>query len=130
MSMGGHEKMGWVRAGVGMALLLAPGTPMRISGREVPTGSSVLLMRTIGIRDLVIGLGMVSAARSEDPEDVRRWTTAGFTSDSLDTVASLASFRMIGARDALGATLLAFAFAFAGARLLGTVPEVAAGRGR
>jgi hypothetical protein len=83
---------------------------MRISGREEPTGASVLLMRTIGIRDLVLGLGTVAAARSGQVREVRRWTAAALASDSLDVAASLASFRSIGQRDALGAAALALAF--------------------
>jgi hypothetical protein len=70
----------------------------------------MLLMRTIGIRDLVLGLGTVAAARSGDVRDARRWTTAALASDSLDSAASLAGFRSIGKRDSLGAAVLALAF--------------------
>jgi hypothetical protein len=104
------ESMGWLRAAVGVALVAAPRVPMRISGREEPTGASVLLMRTIGIRDLVLGLGAVAAARSGDAREARRWTAAALASDSLDVAASLASVRSIGPRDALGAAALALAF--------------------
>jgi hypothetical protein len=104
------ESMGWLRAAVGLALIAAPGVPMRISGREEPTGASLLLMRTIGIRDLVLGLGTVAAARTGEVREVRRWTAATLASDSLDVALSLASSRSIGQRDALGAAALAFAF--------------------
>jgi hypothetical protein len=104
------ESMGWLRAAVGVALIAAPEVPMRISGREEPTGASVLLMRTIGIRDLVLGLGTVAAARSGEVREARRWTAAALASDSLDVAASLASFRSIGQRDALSAAALALAF--------------------
>jgi len=102
--------MGWLRAAVGVALIAAPGAPMRLSGREEPTGAGLLLMRTIGIRDLVLGLGSVAAARSNDAGDVRRWTTAVLASDSIDTAVSLASFRSIGKRDSFAAAVLALAF--------------------
>jgi pimeloyl-ACP methyl ester carboxylesterase len=105
-----HEAMGWLRAAVGIALIAAPKAPMRLSRRSEPTGASALLMRTIGIRDLVLGLGTVAAARSDDVQDVRRWTTAALASDSLDTATSLASFRSIGKRDAWSAAILALAF--------------------
>jgi hypothetical protein len=104
------EAMGWLRAAVGLGLIAAPGVPMRISGREEPTGASLLLMRTIGIRDLVLGLGTVAAARSGQAREARRWTAAALASDSLDVAASLASFRSIGRRDALSAAALALAF--------------------
>jgi len=104
--------MGWLRTAVGAALILAPKVPMRFSGREEPTGASVLLMRTIGIRDLVLGLGTVTSARSDEGNGgVRRWTSMAMASDSIDTVVSLASFRSIGKRDSVAAAVLAFAFA-------------------
>jgi hypothetical protein len=83
---------------------------MRLSGSEQSTGASLLLVRTIGIRDLVLGLGTVVAARSGEAGDVGRWNSAALASDSLDTVVSLASFRSIGKRDAWAAAALAFAF--------------------
>jgi hypothetical protein len=70
----------------------------------------MLLMRTIGIRDLVLGLGTVAAARSDDLRDVRRWTATALTSDSLDVAASLASIRSIGKRDSWSAAILALIF--------------------
>jgi hypothetical protein len=105
-----YETMGWLRAAVGIALTAAPGVPMRLAGQPEPTGADMLLMRTIGIRDLVLGLGTVAAARSGDVRDVRRWTTAALASDSLDSAASLAGLRSIGKRDSLSAAVLALAF--------------------
>jgi len=83
---------------------------MRLSGREEPTAAGLLLMRTIGIRDLVLGLGTVAAARSSNVGDVRRWTATALASDSLDAATSLASFRSIGKRDSWSAAILALAF--------------------
>jgi len=103
--------MGWLRTAVGIALIVAPGAPMRLAGTESPTGTSLLLMRTIGIRDLVLGLGAVSAARTGDGSEARRWTTVTLASDSLDTVVSLAALRSIGRRDSWLAAGLAFGFA-------------------
>ena len=110
VSIPNSEAMGWLRALVGVALVVAPGAPMRLSGQERPTGASLLLMRTIGIRDLVLGLGSVVAARYGEDGDGGRWNSAALASDSLDTVVSIASFRSIGKRDALAAAALAAAF--------------------
>lgn len=110
VSITSYEAMGWLRAAVGVALIAAPAAPMRLSGREEPTGASVLLMRTIGIRDLVLGLGTVAAARSDDAGDVRRWTASALASDSLDVAVSMASSRSIGKRDSWAAALLASVF--------------------
>ena len=110
MPVASYESMGWLRTAVGVALIAAPGVPMSLAGQRQPTGADLLLMRTIGIRDLVVGLGTVAAARSQDVGDVRRWTGAALASDSLDVAASLASVRSIGKRDSIGAALLALVF--------------------
>ena len=102
--------MGWLRAAVGVTLIVAPGAPMRLAGTEEPSGAALLLMRTIGVRDLVLGLGSVAAARSGSRIDSRRWMSAVLASDSIDTVIGLASFRSIGKRDAAASAALAFAF--------------------
>ena len=110
VSITSYEAMGWLRAVVGIALIAAPGAPMRLSGQQEPTGADLLLMRTIGIRDLVLGAGTVAAARSSDVRDVRRWTATALASDSLDAAASLASIRSIGKRDSWVAAILALTF--------------------
>jgi hypothetical protein len=110
VSVTSYEAMGWLRAAVGVALIAAPKVPMRLTGRKEPDGADALLMRTIGIRDLVLGLGTTAAARSANATDARRWTSAALASDSLDVAASLASYRSIGKRDSLGAAALAFIF--------------------
>jgi hypothetical protein len=106
-----YEAMGWLRATVGVALIAAPGVPMRLAGQESPSGADMLLMRTIGIRDLVLGLGTVAAARSDDLSDARRWTATALASDSIDVATSLASMRSIGKRDSWAAAVLALIFA-------------------
>ena len=85
--------MGWLRTSVGAFLMVAPGAPMRLATDESPTSAALLLMRTIGIRDLVLGLGTVSAAQSLGQSDTRRWVKATLVSDALDTVVSLAAMR-------------------------------------
>jgi hypothetical protein len=101
--------MGWLRSVVGAALLLAPNVPMRLAGQE-PSAADTLLMRTIGVRDLVLGLGTVTAARAGNGRDARRWTAAGLASDSLDAMVSLVSLPAIGKRDSSSAAMLALLF--------------------
>jgi hypothetical protein len=96
---------------------------MRLAGTESPTGTALLLMRTIGIRDLVLGLGTVAAARSEDQADARRWVKATLASDAIDTVVSLAALRSIGRRDSLLAAALALAFVGGDLQALRTASE-------
>jgi hypothetical protein len=115
--------MGWLRTSVGIALMVAPGAPMRLAGDESPTGAALLLMRTIGIRDLVLGLGTVSAARSTNQSDARRWVMATLASDAIDTVVSLAALRSIGRRDSLVAAGLALGFVCGDLQALRTISE-------
>lgn len=118
--------MGWLRTTVGVALLAAPGAPMRLAGTQSPTGTALLLMRTIGIRDLVLGLGTVRAAQSADGADASRWLKATLASDALDTVVSLAAMRSIGRRDSLCAAGLAFVFVVGDLQALRAGAEVQA----
>ncbi len=104
------QSMGWLRTSVGIALIVAPGVPLRMAGTRSPTAASLLLMRTIGIRDLALGLGTVAAASSGDGGDARRWALATMASDAFDTAAGVAAFRSIGRRDSLAAAGLALAF--------------------
>ena len=88
--------MGLARTAVGVVLVAAPAAALGLSRREPPTGASVLLMRTIGIRDVVIGLGTFSAGRAGTDADARRWLRTGLKSDAMDAVAGLLSRRSIG----------------------------------
>jgi hypothetical protein len=99
--------MGWLRAGVGLAMIAAPTPIVGISKREPRTQTAILLLRTIGIRDIALGMGAIASARSESDDDLRRWTLIALASDSMDVLASLVSRRSIGIRDSSFAALLA-----------------------
>ena len=88
------------RVGVGAALILAPS---RFFSPD--SGAETLLMRTIGIRDVVLGSGACAAwARGADAE-TKRWAALGLISDSADFVTGLRSKPLVGTRSALIATL-------------------------
>jgi hypothetical protein len=112
------EAMGKRRAAVGIAMLVAPTLPLRLGRDSGPHATAVILMRTIGIRDLALGLGTIAAARSGDDVQTDRWTTMALASDSMDVATSLASAKAIGIRDALAAALLAGLFAWGDIRAL------------
>src|SRR3984893_9359649 len=97
------------RVAVGAAVILAPS---RIFSPG--SGTETLLMRTIGIRDVVLGSGAVAAwARGEEGE-LRRRDTVGLTSDGADFVIGLRSKPLVGSRSALIATLSPVPFVAAG----------------
>jgi hypothetical protein len=97
-------RIGWLRVAVGLALFAAPRALLNASSGEQPSGSMLLLARTVGIRDVVIGGGTLSAAQSGVSRDMRRWVAVGLASDILDAVMGGASARLIGKRGALIAT--------------------------
>jgi hypothetical protein len=88
-----------VRVGAGIALSGAPQSFLRWERTAPAPGSSMgLLMRTVGIRDLALGLGTAASIRSGSTRDLRRWVGAGLLSDSLDVAAGLAAARATGVR--------------------------------
>jgi hypothetical protein len=90
--------IGAVRVCAGVALGGSP-TPFLRWEPNIPPGSSMtLLLRTVGIRDLALGLGTASALRSGSTRELQRWVGAGLLSDVLDVGAGLASARTTGAR--------------------------------
>ena len=96
-----------VRLCAGVALGGAPRAFLRWEP-DVPAGSSmVLLMRTVGIRDLALGLGAASALRSGSTRDLQRWVGAGLVSDVLDVGAGLSSARTMGVRGVVSALVAA-----------------------
>ena len=80
-----------VRAAVGAALALATRPVLRSTVRGEPlSGPLVLFARTVGIRDLVFGVGSLAAAMKPDGDgDLRRWLTVWAVSDAADVVAAL-----------------------------------------
>jgi len=119
--------MGWMRTSVGVALLAAPGAPMRMAGTGGPTGAALLLMRTIGVRDLVLGLGTLATSGPDTVDGSSPWLRATLASDVLDTVVGLLAIRSVGRRDALVAAGLALAFV--GGDLLAVRAEAAPAAG-
>src|ERR1700735_4348747 len=97
------------RVGVGAAMVLAPSRFF-----SPGSGTETLLMRTIGIRDVVLGSGGCAAwARGEEGE-LRRWATLGLLSDGADFVTGLRSKPLVGSKSALIATLSPAPFVAAG----------------
>jgi hypothetical protein len=82
----------WGRVGVGCTALVAPS---RVSRPWVgPAGAKVesrLLARTIGGRDLALGIGTLRALSSTDRE-ARPWVALAGVADAVDALATLSSF--------------------------------------
>jgi hypothetical protein len=96
--------VGWIRVGVGMLFAGAPAMFVDRFVEDESSGTMVLFARTIGVRDLALGLGTLAAERSGNATDLQRWIRAGLVSDSIDFVAGLASTRLVGRRGVAIAT--------------------------
>ena len=97
--------VGWVRVGVGLLLAVAPGAFVRRFVDDAASGSLILFTRTVGVRDLALGIGTLAADHSGSTSDLERWVRAGLISDSLDLVTGLASSKLIGRRGIAIATM-------------------------
>jgi len=95
---------------VGVAMVLVPARFFKHA-----SGTVTLLMRTVGIRDVVIGTGACAALAAGAGGEFRRWASMGLLSDSADVIAGLTSSRSLpDTRSALIAILSPVPFVAAG----------------
>jgi hypothetical protein len=104
------------RAAFGAVLTVRTTSLLRMLVRDAePTGSLFLFARTVGIRDLVLGVGTLLASFGEDnTDDLRRWVRVSIASDALDVVSGIASARHVGVVGSLEATAASIPFVAGG----------------
>lgn len=106
----GPRAIGVLRALVGVAMIVAPRLVVRSTDGEPESGTVAFMVRTIGVRDLALGLGTVTAARSSRSGDARRWVQFGLLSDALDVVIGTRSPPLLGRSGAATAALVPVPF--------------------
>ena len=86
------EAVAWGRVAIGVTALVAPTLPLRPwVGRDFAwQPRAKLLARSLGARDLALGIGVILALRHDAP--VRGWVEGGGLADAGDTLATLLSF--------------------------------------
>ncbi len=86
------------RAALGVVAFVAPTVPARpwVGHADARLPAVRLFARTLGARDLALGLGALIALREGD--DVRGWVEAGGLADTGDTIATLVTFRSLPKR--------------------------------
>jgi len=102
------------RVVIGTALLVAPQAVTR--GWTGPPGGlpgAKLLGRGLGVRDLMLGLGVINALDRGDPR-AQDWVRASALADVGDAVATVLAYRHLPKRSRFGILLLAGGAAVAG----------------
>jgi hypothetical protein len=80
------------RVAIGLGALAAPTLMARPwVGPPAGTPAARLLARTMGGRDLALGVGALRALADSD-RDARRWVALGGTADAVDALATLIAF--------------------------------------
>jgi len=82
----------WGRIAIGATAMVAPSVPLRPwVGRDVAwRPRAKLLARSLGARDLALGLGVILALRHDAP--VRGWVEGGGLADASDALGTLIAF--------------------------------------
>jgi hypothetical protein len=86
------EAVAWGRIAIGVTALLAPTAPLRPwVGRDFAwQPRAKLLARSLGARDLALGIGVILALRHDAP--VRGWVEGSGFADAGDVLATLLAF--------------------------------------
>ena len=86
------EAVAWGRIAIGVTALVAPTVPLRPwVGRDFAwQPRAKLLARSLGARDLALGIGVILALRHSAP--VRGWVEGSGLADAGDALATLLAF--------------------------------------
>jgi hypothetical protein len=86
------EAIAWGRVAIGITAFVAPTVPLRPwVGRDFAwQPRAKLLARSLGARDLALGIGVLLAVRHDAP--VRGWVEGAGLADAGDTLATLLAF--------------------------------------
>lgn len=102
------------RVAIGAALLVAPQAVTKgWVGADASRPGAKLLGRSLGARDLVLGLGVLSALGRGDPQ-AKDWIRASAVADTVDAAATAVALRHLPKRSALGVLVLATGAAVTG----------------
>jgi hypothetical protein len=86
------ETVAWGRIAIGITALLAPTLPLRPwVGRDFAwQPRAKLLARSLGARDLALGIGVIMAIKHDAP--VRGWVEGSGVADAGDVLSTLLAF--------------------------------------
>ena len=118
------QLIAWGRVGLGVSAIAAPTLLARpwIGGDATSAGSRVLA-RTMGGRDLALGIGALRALGVSD-EEARPWVALGGMADAVDAVATLIAFRTLPRRSRWGILAVTVGAAVVSTRVAATLDAV------
>jgi len=103
------------RAAVGAAFAFRTEKMLRLTVRDAPpTGALFAFAQTVGVRDLVFGLGALVATRDGETNEANRWLKAWLVSDVGDVIAGITASRHLGRNGAAAAAAAPLPFIAAG----------------
>ncbi len=106
------------RMAFGSALLVAPGLASRAwIGGDAARPAVRVLARSLGARDIVLGLGTFLALDDRNSLALARWVQLGALVDAVDAAATLLAARHLKLRSVVGVLALAVPAAVAGLRM-------------
>jgi hypothetical protein len=83
---------GWARVSFGVLAFVAPRWAAKVwTGEDISGTTAVMGLRSLGVRDAALGLGLLIALKRQAP--VRGWLEAGALSDAGDMLNTLMSRR-------------------------------------
>jgi hypothetical protein len=83
---------GWTRVSFGVMAFVAPRWAAKVwTGENITGTTAVMGLRSLGVRDAALGLGLLIALKRQAP--VRGWLEAGALSDAGDVLNTLMSRR-------------------------------------
>ena len=94
---------------VGGILLLTPRRIVELIGGDA-TPIARLVVRFLGVRDIVLGAGTLVALASDAEQDLRRWLWVALAADSADVALSASSAMSVGIPEALASGALSLGF--------------------
>jgi hypothetical protein len=110
------------RVVVGSSLVVAPRfTGRRWIGETADDRAVMVFTRALGIRDLALGVGSLSALTNGEP--AKQWTLLSAASDAVDFAATMLAVRRIGLRRAVPVLLVAGTAAAIGVAAAGELDE-------
>lgn len=84
--------LGWTRVAAGTAFTLAPAKASKLwMGQNVDSVYTRMAGRSLGARDLALGIGLLQAIRRGTP--ARGWLEAAVLADAIDALASANTLR-------------------------------------